>query len=315
MIARFTSVLMGGLQLAGLVIWAGPSQAALVCSAAIDPLILGQVSVRDGFSNPTFGAVQITCSGGAAGATIKTCLQIGAGSGGAAGGLSPRRLRGLDNSYLDYELTLLTSYSMGGQTVVALDANLALDASGNGSAAPLIYAQITALGATAPVGSYSSMFTGADGLVFSFGENGCDQTGQIAEMTVSANLTASCAVDVTAMDFGITNEQVSSQIDSRAQIFVSCTNNTPYSVGLDFGTHARDSTSTGRGMSNGTQTVHYGLFHTATRNDSWELTDGTLHDGLGSGYRQTIDIFGRVFGDQTLVSGQYTDSVVVVITY
>lgn len=295
--------------------WAGVAQAALACSAAIDPLVLGQVSVRNGYSNPTFGTVQITCSGGTAGTTIKTCLQIGAGSGGGAAGLSPRSLRGLDNSLLDYELTLLSSYTTGGQTVAALELNVALNAAGGGSVSPSIYAQITALGATAPVGSYSSTFTSAGDLAFSFGETACDQTGEIAGMTVSANLTASCAVDVTAMDFGITNDRVSTAFYSRAQIFVSCTNNTPYTVGLDFGTHASDGSSTGRRMSNGAQTVHYGLFHSEARSDSWELTTGTLHDGLGSGYSQTIDIFGRVFGNQTLVSGRYADSVVVVITY
>ena len=117
------------------------------------------------------------------------------------------------------------------------------------------------------------------------------------------------------MDFGITNQRISSDLDSRAQIYVSCSNKTAYSVVLDFGTHASDATSTGRRMTNGAAMLHYSLFHSESRIDSWQLTAGILHNGLGSAFSQTLDIFGRVFGNQTLVLGQYSDRVVVVITY
>ncbi|WP_395004843.1 spore coat U domain-containing protein [Cypionkella sp.] len=174
---------------------------------------------------------------------------------------------------------------------------------------------MTALAATAAEGSYTSNFVGAGDLDFRFGETACNQTGEIAGLSVNADLTASCALDVATMDFGITNQRISSDLDSRAQIYVSCSNKTAYSVVLDFGTHASDATSTGRRMTNGAAMLHYGLFHSESRIDSWQLTAGILHNGLGSAFSQTLDIFGRVFGNQTLVPGQYSDRVVVVITY
>jgi spore coat protein U-like protein len=307
------------LQLAAIaLIWAASAavaQAALVCSAAIDPLVLGQVSLRDGYSTPTFASLRISCSGGDAGAVVQTCLQVGAGSGGAGAALSPRSLLGDEASVISYELTLNAPASAGAATLRALDLTLALDSAGNGSLAPSIYAQITALGATAVAGHYSSGFAPAVDLSFRFGASSCSDIGEISAMTVSADLTASCAVEVSTLDFGIVNQHVTSTLDSRAQIAVSCTNKTGYSVGLDFGQHASDTTPSSRRMANGTEMLHYGLYHSASRSDSWQLTAGSLHSGLGSGFRQSIDVFGRVFANQTLVPGQYSDTVVVVISY
>ena len=299
----------------GVCFWNGAAQAALVCAAAIDPLVLGQVSVRDGYSSPTFGGIHISCSGGVAGSSVQTCLQIGAGSGGATTGLSPRTLRGLDGTSLDYQLTGYSSYAAGGRPLAALEISVALDSSGSGAVAPSIYAQITALAAAAKVGTYQSTFSGTGDLGFSFGETACTQTGDIAGFTVSANVTASCSVDATAMDFGIVNGHVRRPLDSSAQIFVSCTNATPYTVGLDFGTNASDATATGRRMTNGVNTAHYGLFHSPSRDDSWGLANETAYAGVGAGSSQSLDIYGRVFGDQDLASGHYSDSVVIVITY
>ena len=197
--------------------WNGAAQAALVCAAAIDPLVLGQVSVRDGYSSPTFGGIHISCSGGVAGSSVQTCLQIGAGSGGATTGLSPRTLRGLDGTSLDYQLTGYSSYSAGGRPLAALEISVALDSAGDGAVAPSIYAQITALASAAKVGTYQSTFSGTGDLGFSFGETACTQTGDIAGFTVSANVTASCSVDATAMDFGIVNGHVRRALDSSAR--------------------------------------------------------------------------------------------------
>ena len=68
-------------------------------------------------------------------------------------------------------------------------------------------------------------------------------------------------------------------------------------------------------MTNGVNTAHYGLFHSPSRDDSWELANETAYAGVGAGSSQSLDIYGRVFGDQDLASGHYSDSVVIVITY
>ena len=292
-----------------------PAMATLICAAELQPLVLGQVSVRDGFSSPTCGAAVLSCSGGAAGATVQTCLRLGPGSGGAASGFSPRYLRGLDGSALSYQLTAQSSFSAGGHLLDQLDLPLVLDPTGAGQVSPALFAEITALGSQAKVGSYSSSFAGAGDLGFSYGEGSCTQTGDINSFTVSATVAASCAVDVTPMDFGTVNSATSGPLDSTARISVTCTNAAAYTVGLDFGTHSTDTSKSGRQMANGPNTVRYGLFHDAAHSQGWGLSADDVQSSAGTGSRQSLDIHGRVFAGQALVRGLYSDMVVVVITY
>lgn len=291
------------------------AKAALVCTAEMQPLVLGQVSVRDGYSSPTFGSALLSCSGGAAGATVQTCLQLGPGSGGAASSLSPRFLLGLDGAALSYQLTAQSAYSAGGHLLDRLELPLVLDPSGAGQIRPAVYAEITALGSQAQIGTYLSSFAGAGDLGFSYGESSCSQSGDVNSFTVSANVTASCSVDVTPMDFGTVNSATAGPLDSTARISITCTNASAYSVGLDFGTHATDTSDGGRQMANGSATAHYGLYHDRGRTDGWGLAAASVLHSNGTGSKQLIDIHGRVFGGQALVLGLYSDTVVVVITY
>ncbi len=291
---------------------AAPAQAALLCSVAIDPLVLGQVSLRDGFGNTTFGTELVSCSGGDPGATVQTCLQIGAGSGGASSGLSPRFLQGVQMDRLGYQLTTGAAASAGGQIIDRLERDVALDATGAGSIDPLIYAEITDSGATASAGSYVSRFTGPADVAFSYGQGGCTQSGDVDGFTVSATVTASCTVSASPMDFGLSTGTINDPIDSAALLSVSCTNGAAYSIGLDGG---QSPTASGRTMTSGSGGLAYGLFQDAGRSAPWGLTPGTTASGYGSGKTDTLPIYGRVFGDQHATTGLYSDTVVIVITY
>jgi spore coat protein U-like protein len=291
---------------------AAPAQAALLCSAAIDPLVLGQVSLRDGFGNSTFGTALVSCSGGEPGATVQTCLQIGAGSGGASSGLSPRFLQGVQMDRLDYQLTQGAAASAGGQLIDRLERDLVLDAAGGGTVDPLIYAEITDSGATAPAGSYISQFTGAADVAFSYGQGGCTQSGDVNGFAVSATVTASCTVSANPMNFGLSTGTIIDPIDSAAILSVSCTNGAAYSIGLDGG---QSPTASGRTMTNSAAGLSYGLFHDTGLSAPWGLISGTTATGYGSGKTDTLPIYGRVFGGQHAATGLYSDAVVIVITY
>lgn len=294
---------------------AGQAHAALACAAEMKSLVLGQVSVRDGYSTPTFGAATLSCSGGEPAATVNMCLVIGPGSGGAASGFSPRYMAGMGATSLDYQLTAQSSHASGGHTLDMLELPLVLDVTGAGSITTTIYAQITELGSQVKVGPYLSTFAGAGDLGFSFGEGSCTHAGDINSFTVSAEVAASCSVDLTPMDFGTVNSATTGPLDSTARMMVTCTNATAYTVGLDSGTHAADNSDTGRQMASGENRTRYGLFRDAGRSQGWGLAPGTVLAGTGTGSTQSINIHGRVFGAQTLARGLYSDTVVVVISY
>lgn len=292
---------------------ASMAQAELVCTAQIDALVLGQVSVRDGFANPTFGQALLSCSGGGAGATVQACLRFGSGGGGAV--MSPRKMRGLDGATLDYQLTAQSSFSAGGRPLDTLSLPILMDETGTGATAPTLFAEITSLGAQAKVGNYNSRFAAGIDVDFTYGEGNCSRSGDVNSFDVSADLTASCSVDVTSMDFGTVTSALTLDLFSSAQISVSCTNAVAYTVGLDFGNNASDSSASGRRMANGPNTLRYGLFQDAGNTSAWGLIAGVVHDAIGTGSTQMIDIFGQVFSDQRAAPGRYADSVVVVITY
>ncbi len=291
---------------------AAAAQAALLCSVAIDPLVLGQVSLRDGFDNTTFGTALVSCSGGEPGATVQTCLHIGAGSGGASSGLSPRFLQGAQMDRLGYQLTQGAAASAGGQLIDRLERDLELDATGAGTVDPLVYAEITDSGAMATAGNYVSQFTGPADVAFSYGQGGCTQAGDVNGFTVSATVTASCTVFASPMDFGLSTGTINDPIDSAAMLSVSCTNGVGYSIGLDGG---QSSTATGRMMTSGAGGLAYGLFHDAGMSAPWTLAAGSTAIGAGTGTTEPLTIYGRVFGGQRAVTGQYADTVVIVIAY
>jgi len=291
---------------------AAPAQAALLCSAAIDPLVLGQVSLRDGFGNTTFGTALVSCSGGEPGGTVQTCLLIGAGSGGASSGLSPRFLQGAQLDRLGYQLTQGAAASAGGQLIDRLERDLVLDAAGAGTVDPIIYAEITDSGTMATAGSYISQFTGPADVAFSYGQGGCTQSGDVNGFTVSATVKASCTVSASPMDFGLSTGTINDPIDSAAILSVSCTNGAAYSIGLDDG---QSPTASGRTMTSGTGGLSYGLFHDAGLSAPWGLAAGSTATGSGSGMTQPLTIYGRVFGGQRATTGLYSDTVVIVIAY
>ena len=196
-----------------------------------------------------------------------------------------------------------------------LDLPQILDQTGAGQVSPDVDAEITELGSQARIGSYLSTFAGTGDLDFSYGDRSCTQTGDINSFIVSADVTASCTVGVTPMDFGTVNSATGGPRDSIARISVTCTHGSAYAIGLDFGAHASDTSNTGRQMANGANMVRYGLLH------------DNAHQGLGTACRYShakhrdrlpaVHRYprGRVFRGQVLARGLYSDTVVVVITY
>ncbi len=130
---------------------------------------------------------------------------------------------------------------------------------------------------------------------------------------VSATVQATCLIDTTSLAFGI---YTGVQLDTTSTITVTCTNTTPYDVGLDAGV-AAGATVTTRQMTGPTaELLSYALFQDTGRTVNWGSTVSTdTATGTGSGAAQPLTVYGRIAADQFVAPGAYTDTVTATITF
>ncbi len=135
------------------------------------------------------------------------------------------------------------------------------------------------------------------------------------QFTVSATVLASCEVTANDLDFGDYNPVAASHLDAATTLSVTCTNGTPYEVGLNLGGGGGASTAT-RYMANGGENLGYTLYQDSGRTTLWGASagDDTLA-GVGTGAAATIDVFGRVPMLQAVPAGAYQDTITVTVTW
>src|SRR5437764_1366533 len=86
--------------------------------------------------------------------------------------------------------------------------------------------------------------------------------------TVQMTVTATCTVNsATTLNFG-TQGVLSTNVDQTSTLQVTCTNTTPYNIGLDPGTGTGATVAT-RKMTSGASTVNYTLYSNSTRTTVW----------------------------------------------
>ena len=97
---------------------------------------------------------------------------------------------------------------------------------------------------------------------------------------------------------------------------VTCTNTTPYNIGLDKGAGTSD-TVTNRLMTGpSSATVTYGLFQDSGHATNWGNTIGTdTVTGTGNGSAQTLSVYGHIAPQTTPQPGAYADTVNVTVTF
>ena len=130
--------------------------------------------------------------------------------------------------------------------------------------------------------------------------------------TVTATVQATCLISATSLAFGT---YTGVQVDATSTITVTCTNTTPWNIGLNAGT-APGATVTTRQMLNGAATLNYALFRDAARTLNWGNTVATdTLAGTGSGAAQAQTVFGRVAGSQFPAPGGYADTITATVTF
>ncbi|MFO1185547.1 MAG: spore coat U domain-containing protein [Bauldia sp.] len=298
--------------------------AALSCSASVSDINFGTVDLLQGSAVDTTATVSISCNGITL-AGVRVCPYIGNGSGGRDS--SYRHLQGA-GSAVAYQL-----YTDAARTIVWGDATLGfgsyptVDFAGNaggtgtGSTTLTLYGRIPAGHAPVAADDYSSNFTVAD-TDFEYGTNDLSlpacSAAQILSGSVNPTFAASaaiekdCVVSAGNVSFG-THGLLSSSLTSSGVVTVKCTPATDYSVALSNGNNGASPGE--RKMKNGSETVTYGLYRDTGRTNLWGDTAGFLASATGSGANQNFTVYGLVPAQPTPSPGNYTDTVVVTVTY
>ncbi|TXR49806.1 spore coat protein U domain-containing protein [Phyllobacterium endophyticum] len=189
---------------------------------------------------------------------------------------------------------------------------------GRGSATVTIYGQVLANQKTAPPGSYSSQFSGAQTQFRYRWDDGAGCSSSVGtqattDFTVSFQNTKQCFISAYDIDFG-KHGILDSTIDEDGQVTVSCSPSTPYVVAL--GSGGANAGPTARRMTKGSEFVTYGLYRNAARSLPWGATDGAdTVSGTGAGTAQNLPIYARILPQTTPTPGVYSDTVIVTVTY
>ena len=144
-----------------------------------------------------------------------------------------------------------------------------------------------------------------------------------ANLTVQITITASCTINAATLDFGTNagTALLSGNTDASTTVSVTCTNGTPYAVGMDTGANASASQ---RRMKSGANFINYNLYVDAARTNAWTTSASattctaanSCYLGTGDGIAQSISIYGRVpTVPLAPAPGSYTDTVTMTITY
>jgi spore coat protein U-like protein len=134
-----------------------------------------------------------------------------------------------------------------------------------------------------------------------------------ATFLVSTSVAATCTVSTTPLSFGSYTGLLS---QATASGTFTCTNTTPYNVGLSAGL-APGATVTTRAMTGpGGALLSYSLFSDTGRTINWGNTIGTntvamVANGLG----QTLTVYGQIPAGQFFAPGTYSDTITVTVTW
>ncbi|MCA8885841.1 MAG: spore coat protein U domain-containing protein [Hyphomonadaceae bacterium] len=133
---------------------------------------------------------------------------------------------------------------------------------------------------------------------------------------VTATVLASCDIVATDLAFGNYDPVSVSPLDAETTLSVTCTNGTPYYVGMSLGDGAGASMATRRmTKSGGAQTLDYVLYQDTQRSVLWGDTGVDRLSGTGDGSANTLHLYGRIPIQQTAPAGNYTDNITVTVSW
>ena len=142
--------------------------------------------------------------------------------------------------------------------------------------------------------------------VFITGQTNASTKAANATFKVKIEVVSTCAISATDIDFGQVNSGMAAT-DKTGTLNVTCTSQTPYSVGLSGSgkmTNTADSNSS----------VAYQLFKASSDTAEWN-NDNNQYSATGSGTVQAIPVVAKLSGSTNVRAGNYADTVTATVTY
>jgi spore coat protein U-like protein len=150
----------------------------------------------------------------------------------------------------------------------------------------------------------------ADAAVYSNGS-------KTVNFDVTMKIIADCIISANNLDFGQSQGVLATAVNVNTTLSVTCTNTTPYNIGLNAGT-GTGSTVAARLMSGtgaNTSTVAFNLYQTAGATN-WGNTQGTdTKSGTGTGSAQTLTVYGNVPAQATPQPDSYKSTITATVYF
>lgn len=293
------------------------------CTVNMANINFGTVNLLSGGLVDSSATVTINCANTLNVSTnVRVCINVGSGSGGVLG--SARTMANGPN-LLQYQLYQDASRStpLGSIDLPALGApqphDLLLLPLTSASITRSVYARIFANQPTTPGGAYSSLFTGSSLRVnwvpYTLTAPACSSVSQnptSSAFSVQSFVDRTCSVTAQNLNFG-SQGLLKTKVDASTDLSVICTSGLPFSISLNGG--LTNAVPAQRKMTNGSNSITYGLFRDSARSQLWGSLAGLLASGTGTGLVQRLTVYGRVPAQTTPPAGTYSDTVVMTVTY
>lgn len=325
-----------------------PAAAALTCTlSSVNMLDFGSISPLEVAATDLAQSFTITCSAqrsdfgaGPANANraVNLCVSYDNGSAGASVGGNRQLASGGNNAV--YDLYPGAAYGPthwgnrnGAPAGTVVQTGLVLARPTGGPTTPTApqsvsvttFARLFGGQNTLPPATYTSTLTAAADAFWNDLKSDCAAGGTVASAPTAAQLVSvtyqpECRVGtVNTLDFG-SSGFLTANLDAASSVSVTCTNSTPFRIGLDAGTGAGATTSL-RKMTRTSaplSTVDYGLYRDLGRTLNWgnDTAAGTdTQNGTGAGTAASYPIYGRVPPQNTPEPGDYLDTVVLGVVF
>lgn len=136
------------------------------------------------------------------------------------------------------------------------------------------------------------------------------------DFEVTATVADSCLVSATDLNFGAYDSVAATALDGTSTITVTCTAQTPYTIGLDAGQHFA-TTRAMIGDDTATTLLKYELYTESGHGTIWgELLSGTtVANSSLAGGALDYTVYGQIPASQYVPAANYVDTINVTVDY
>ena len=134
---------------------------------------------------------------------------------------------------------------------------------------------------------------------------------------VTLTIIADCTIAANALNFGSSQGVLATSVSANTTVNVTCTNTTPYNIGLNAGTGVGSTTAARlmSGTGGNTSTVAYNLQQTSG-GANWGNTQGTdTMSGVGTGASQSLTVYGVVPAQATPQPDSYKSTITATVYF